>query len=473
MRKTSLMLLLLLLTGSLNAAEQKQPNILFIFADDQCFETLASSGHPVIKTPNLDRLTRQVTTFTHAFNMGSWSGAVCVASRCMLNTGRFIWRANAVYRETGKELEAGRFWSSYLRQAGYHTYMTGKWHVRADATKAFDTTAHIRGGMPNQVPEGYNRPVNRDDKTWLPYDPKWGGFWKDGTHWSEIVADDAIGFLSHSKTEDDPFFMYIAFNAPHDPRQSPKEYVDMYPLKDVDVPGNFLEEYPFNEAAATGRKLRDEMLAPFPRTEYSVKVNRQEYYAIITHMDYQIGRILDHLKKTKQDRNTYIIFTADHGLAVGHHGLMGKQNMYDHSVRVPFVVVGPGVAKDASNDANIYLQDVMPTTLELAGVEKPEHVEFNSLLPLLRGKQEESNYPSVYGAFLESQRSVRAFGYKMILYPSIGKVRLYDLGKDPQEQNDLAGDDSTAEIQKKLFRELRKLQVEVGDELDLTEKFSL
>ncbi len=473
MRKTSLMLLLLLLTCSVNAAEQKQPNILFIFADDQCFETLASSGHPVIKTPNLDRLTRQGTTFTHAFNMGSWSGAVCVASRCMLNTGRFIWRANAVYRETGKELEAGRFWSSYLRQAGYHTYMTGKWHVRADATKAFDTTAHIRGGMPNQVPEGYNRPLSRDDKTWLPYDPKWGGFWKDGTHWSEVVADDAIGFLSHSKTEDDPFFMYIAFNAPHDPRQSPKEYVDMYPLKDVDVPRNFLEEYPFNEAAATGRKLRDEMLAPFPRTEYSVKVNRQEYYAIITHMDYQIGRILEHLKKTKQDRNTYIIFTADHGLAVGHHGLMGKQNMYDHSVRVPFIVVGPGVAKDASNDANIYLQDVMPTTLELAGVEKPEHVEFNSLLPLINGKQKESNYPSIYGAFLESQRSVRAFGYKMILYPSIGKVRLYDLREDPQELNDLAGENSTAEIQKKLFRELQKLQVEVGDELDLTEKFSL
>jgi len=219
--------------------------------------------------------------------------------------------------------------------------------------------------------------------------------------------------------------------------------------------------------------LRDEMLAPFPRTEYSVKVNRQEYYAIITHMDYQIGRILDHLKKTKQDRNTYIVFTADHGLAVGHHGLMGKQNMYEHSVRVPFVVVGPDVAKNASNDANIYLQDVMPTTLELAGVEKPEHVEFNSLLPLLTGKQKESNYPSVYGAYLDSQRSVRAFGYKMILYPSVGKVRLYDLGKDPLEQNDLAGDDSTVEIQKKLFRELRKLQVDVGDGLDLTEKFNL
>ena len=136
--------------------------------------------------------------------------------------------------------------------------------------------------------------------------------------------------------------------------------------EDVDLPANFLEEYPYNEAAATGRELRDEMLAPFPRTEYAVKVNRQEYYAIITHMDYQIGRILEHLKKTKQDRDTYIIFTADHGLAVGHHGLMGKQNLYEHSVRVPFIVVGPDVAKNAKNEANIYLQDVMPTTfLEL------------------------------------------------------------------------------------------------------------
>ena len=473
MRNTKLTLcLLILFVHAASAAEKNKPNVLFIFADDQCFETLASSGHPVIKTPNLDRLTRQGTTFTHAFNMGSWSGAVCVASRCMLNTGRFIWNANSIYRDTAKEMQEGRFWSKYMQQAGYHTYMTGKWHVRADAAKAFDTTAHIRGGMPNQVPEGYNRPQSRNDKTWLPYDPQWGGFWKDGKHWSEVVADDAIGFLDQAKTDDDPFFMYIAFNAPHDPRQSPKKYVDMYPLENVDVPGNFLEEYPFNEDAATGRKLRDEMLAPFPRTEYAVKVNRQEYYAIITHMDHQIGRILDHLKKTKQERNTYIVFTADHGLAVGHHGLMGKQNMYDHSVRVPFIVVGPDVAKDATNDSNIYLQDVMPTTLELAGMEKPEHVEFHSLLPLLNGEQKESNYPAVYGAYLENQRSVRAFGYKMILYPTAKKVRLYHLESDPEEAIDLSEDPSTADIQKKLFAALLELQKEMADSLDLTSTFS-
>ena len=298
--KNLLAIFFLLLAQYVTAAEKQKPNVLFVFADDQCFETLASSGHPVIQTPNLDRLTRQGTTFTHAFNMGSWSGAVCVASRCMLNTGRFIWRANAIYRNTAKEMQAGRFWSKHMASAGYHTYMTGKWHVRADAAKAFETTAHIRGGMPNQVPEGYNRPLSRNDKKWLPYDPQWEGFWKGGKHWSEVVADDAIDFLNEAKDDDDPFFMYIAFNAPHDPRQSPKEYVDKYPLEDVDLPANFLEEYPYNEAAATGRELRDEMLAPFPRTEYAVKVNRQEYYAIITHMDYQIGRILEHLKKTSR-----------------------------------------------------------------------------------------------------------------------------------------------------------------------------
>jgi arylsulfatase A-like enzyme len=165
--------------------------------------------------------------------------------------------------------------------------------------------------------------------------------------------------------------MYIAFNAPHDPRQSPKEYVDRYPLDRISMPRSFVPEYPFNEAMASGRKLRDEKLAPFPRTEYSVKVNRQEYYAIITHMDDQIGRILDALEKSGQADNTYLFFSADHGLAVGRHGLMGKQNLFDHSVRVPLMLVGPGVPAGEKRDASVYLQDIMATSLELAGAERP------------------------------------------------------------------------------------------------------
>ena len=354
-----------LAVNGLHAADQ--PNVLFIFADDQCYETVHAFGNAEIETPNLDRLAAQGLTFSHAYNQGSWSGAVCVASRTMLNTGRFLWKANGVYGNTEKERQEGRFWSEYMKQAGYETYFTGKWHVRADANKAFDHAANVRGGMPNQTKEGYNRPLASGEDPWSPYDPKFGGFWAGGKHWSEVVGDDAVGFLKHASKIEKPFFMYIAFNAPHDPRQSPKEFVDKYPLEKISVPKNYLDEYPYKDGIGCGVGLRDEKLGPFPRTEHAVKVHRQEYYAIITHMDEQIGRILDALKETEQADDTWIFFTADHGLGVGHHGLFGKQNMYEHSVRVPYIVAGPEVPEGKTNNQAIYLQDTMPTTLALAG----------------------------------------------------------------------------------------------------------
>lgn len=456
-------------TARLSAADER-PNVLFIFADDQCFETVRALGHTDIETPHLDRLVRQGTTFTRAYNMGAWGGAVCVASRTMLNTGRFLWHAHDVYPKAEQERQAGRFWSEHLRQAGYDTYFSGKWHVRANAEKAFDFVNHVRPGMPNQTPQGYNRPVQGQPDAWSPYDTKFDGFWKDGKHWSEVLGDDATGYLAQAAKRDKPFFMYLAFNAPHDPRQSPKAYVDKYPLDRIKMPENFLAEYPFKEEMGAGKSLRDEKLAPFPRTEYAVKVNRQEYYAIITHMDEQIGRILAALDKSGKRDNTWIFFTADHGLAVGRHGLLGKQNMYDHSVRVPFMVVGPGVAANAKIDTPIYLQDVMPTSLELAKVDKPAQVEFKSLLPLLNGESTE-HYEAIYGGYTNTQRMVTHNGFKMILYPQARKVRLYHLDKDPFEMRDLAGESRYQPIIADLYATLKKLQVANGDKLDLAVAF--
>jgi choline-sulfatase len=447
-------------------AAGEKPNILFIFADDQCFETVGALGHKAVQTPNLDRLVDEGLTFTDAHNQGSWTGAVCVASRTMLNTGRFLWHARQIDKTAEKERQAGRFWSEYMKGAGYDTYMSGKWHVKADAEKAFQFVAHERPGMPNQTPEGYNRPIEGRPDPWKPWDTKFEGHWKGGKHWSEVLGDDALAFLDQAGRRDGPFFMYLAFNAPHDPRQSPKEYVDKYPLDRVDLPVNFLPEYPYKDAIGCGPELRDERLAPFPRTPYAVKVNRQEYYAIITHMDAQVGRILDALKKSGKADNTYIFFTADHGLAIGHHGLMGKQNLYDHSVRVPLMVVGPGVPQGRRNATPVYLQDIMPTTLELAGVEKPDHVEFHSLLPLVRG-EDSAPYDAIYGAYLDVQRSVKQGGFKLILYPAIAKVLLYNLIDDPKEMKDLADDPQYQPVIERLFARLLELQKETGDELDL------
>jgi choline-sulfatase len=474
--KRILFLFVVLLSVPAFAQQTPKPNILFLFADDFCYEALGYLGHD-IETPNLDRLAKRGTTFTHAYNMGSFSGAVCVASRGQLISGRSVWRTNAIFKTMDQEREAGRLWPQLLKTAGYETYMTGKWHIQAKAELAFDQTRHVRGGMPDTVDASYNRPLPGKPDRWSPTDKSIGGFWEGGKHWSEVGADDAIDYLNqaHSKSnssKSNPFFCYIAFNAPHDPRQSPQEYLDKYPLSRIQLPADYRPEYPYKDDIGCGPTQRDEKLGPFPRTEHAVKVHRREYYAIISHLDTQIGRILNQLEKNGQADNTWIFFSADHGLSLGHHGLFGKQNLYDCSVRVPFIVAGPGVKRGERIDASIYLQDVMATTLELAGVAKPAQVEFHSLLPLLRGEQTKTNYPAVYGGYLELQRAVTYDGWKLILYPKAKVVRLFHVAADALEMNDLASDAAQSARKKDLFARLLTLQRQFDDKLDLTKTFA-
>jgi choline-sulfatase len=450
-----------------NAQVPDRPNILFIFADDFAYDCVASLGNDQIKTPTLDGLVENGTTFMRAYNMGSYSGAVCIASRMMLNSGRFVWTSEKLHKQAEQERVAGRWWSEHLKKAGYETYMTGKWHVRASAQKSFDQQVHERPGMPKDTKEGYNRPKADGTDPWDPADPKFGGFWAGGKHWSEVIADDTEQFLEHAKGIDKPFFMYIAFNAPHDPRQAPQKYLDLYPPDKIKIPQPFVKQYPYGDAMQCPPGLRDERLAPHPRFERAVQVNRAEYYAIITHLDDQLKRIMDALEKSGKADNTIIIFTADHGLAAGHHGLMGKQNMYDHSVRVPFILKGPGIESGKQIDTGIYLQDIMPTTLEWAGIDdKPEHVDFKSLNPLLKDDTAE-HYPAIYGGYREGQRAVTADGYKLILYPKVPIARLYHLDEDPEETKDLADKPASKPVIKKLFAKLLQLQQDVSDDLDL------
>ncbi len=458
-------LLYILSIGCSKKSRPEKPNILFIFADDQCYEALGVLGSEV-ETPNLDKLAKNGVMFTEAFNMGAWHGAVCVASRTMLNTGRFLWHAKSLEPNLAQSAESGHLWSQYLQRAGYDTYFAGKWHVKVDVKSIFKTSRNVRPGMPNQTPEGYNRPIEGQPDPWSPWDTQFEGYWKGGKHWSEVLADDAVKFLGQASKIDNPFFMYLAFNAPHDPRQSPRQYVEKYPLDKMKVPKNFMPDYPFKEEMGCGKRLRDERLVPFPRTEYAVKVNRQEYYAIITHMDDQIGRILQALEESGKKENTYIFFTADHGLAVGHHGLIGKQNMFDHSVRVPLIITGPDLPEGKRFDTPVYLQDIMPSTLELAGVEIPEHVQFKSLLPLIVGKKKK-NYETIYGGFRYLQRMVRKDNFKLIWYPKAEKYLLYNLEKDPYEMVDIATRDENKPIIEDLKVELKKLQADVGDTLVL------
>lgn len=480
-----------------------KPNIVFIFTDDQTYSSVHALGNKEIITPSLDKLVNLGTTFTNAYNMGSWSGAVCTASRTMLNSGRSVWRANTFRKKWGKDnvedqnaakLLEDQSWSKLLEAHGYETYMTGKWHVDLPAEKLFQHVKHVRPGMPKDawdhykmvskfdslskiknananeiMPNGYNRPLSENDSSWIAYDKNKGGFWEGGKHWSEVLKDDAISFIDSAKGSAKPFFMYLAFNAPHDPRQAPKSYLEKYPLDKISVPESYLAEYPFKDDIANGQNLRDEALAPFPRTEYAIKKHTQEYYASISHLDDQIGAIVKALEDSGQMENTYIFLTSDHGLAMGRHGLLGKQSLFDHSIRPPMIIIGPDLRKNHKIHEDVYLQDVMATSLDLAGVERPDYVEFNSFLDLARGETNKSHYSEIYGAYLEVQRMIRKDGYKLLVFPKANKVLLFDLKTDPEEMNDISSDPKNKDLLDQLFKDLIRLQKEMDDPLDLSQ----
>ncbi len=456
------------------AAAAERPNILFLFADDLTWKAVRALGGEDIDTPHLDRLAARGVAFTHAYHPGGWHGAVCVASRTMLMTGKQLWPARDAESRLDEEYVAReRLWPQRIAARGYRTCFSGKWHVQADHRKVFEEVRHFRpGGMPadhlpETAPQAYFRPVDGRPDPWDAADPARGGFWAGGRHWSEVVADDFEVFLTAA--DERPWFMYLAFNAPHDPRQAPREYLDLYPLSRVEAPRNFLPLYPHRAAIGADRDLRDEALAPFPRTPHAVRTHRREYCAIVSHLDAQIGRILDALENSPAARHTFIFFTADNGLSCGEHGLMGKQNLYDASIRVPFLVAGPGLPAGKKIPAPIYLQDAMPTILRLTGAPVPEDIDFQDMSPHWEGQG--SPRPAIACAYRDLQRMVVEDGRKLILYPKARVARLFDLRADPDEIHDLIDTTAGKESAARLFQRLLALQHESGDTLDLRAAF--
>jgi len=435
----------------LGQTRQKRPNILFMFSDDQRFDTIAAMGNGHIRTPSLDRLVARATAFTHCFIQGSTVGAVCVCSRAMLLTGRSLYRAP----QTPRARDATPLWPEVFGDAGYATFITGKWHNGPwSCARSFNQGASIFfGGM--------------NDHTKVPvcdFDPA-GKFDKKRTadrFSSELFSDEAVRFLGQYQ-QPQPFFMYAAYTAPHDPRMAPKPYADMYDPAKIELPGNFLPQHPFDNGEM---KVRDEMLAAFPRTPHEIRKHIAAYYAMISHLDAQIGRVLSALQQTGHADDTIVIFAGDNGLALGQHGLMGKQSLYDHSVRVPLLIAGPGIERGLRIDSLVYLSDLFPTTCDLAGLPIPRTVQTQSLAPLLSGKQPRA-YESVFAAYRNVQRMVRNDRCKLIRYPYAKRTQLFDMQNDPLEMKDLSTDAAHANVLADMNAQLRKWQQDAGDALDL------
>lgn len=188
------------------------------------------------------------------------------------------------------------------------------------------------------------------------------------------------------------------------------------------------------------------------------------YYAVITHMDEQLGRVLETVRATGQAERTYVIFTSDNGLAIGSHGLRGKQNMYEHTVGVPLLLSGPGIPKNEVRATQCYLRDLYPTVCELAGVPIPPSVQGRSLVAAIHNVSAEV-YPHVFGHFQDVQRMIRTDRWKLIHYPRIGRFQLFDLGNDPLERENLFERPEFAAISADLRARLEACQKEAGDPL--------
>lgn len=443
----------------------QKPNVVFIISDDHRYEALGSSGNGEVRTPVLDSLAASGVSFCNTHIFGGLTGAVCAPSRACVNTGMSIFRAMI-----GTDV---RSWEQAItirddvclmpqamKEAGYRTHAVGKWHNdKAGFARSFEggdkllfygMSEHTKVPVQDFDPEGLY-PKERE--------------YVEEKFSTELFTDAAISFIDRH-AEERPFFLYVAYTAPHDPRTAPEAYAKMYNKRDIPLPANFLPEHPFDTGDMT---VRDEHLAALPRDEDEIRGHIADYYAMITHLDAQIGRVVDAVKAKGIYDNTIFVYVADHGLAVGQHGLMGKQNVYDHSIRIPFIVRGPGVPAGRRIEALASNIDIFPTVAGLCGIDIPQDVEGESLLPVVRGQKDRVR-ATVCTAYRDVQRMVKDGRWKLIRYydslvtnTGTNRIQLFDLERDPWETKDLSEDPAYAGHIRRLAGELREWMERTGD----------
>lgn len=456
----------------------KRPNILFIIADDQSpFDFKFYNPESGLNAPTIEKLAAEGMVFDRAYHMGSDSGAVCRPSRHMVMTGRTLWNLkDKAKRKKGApkapqaklpadvQEQVENCMAAVFNRAGYDTMRTCK--------------------------KGNSFELANQQFTVVRDATKRGPDAETGSAWH---AEQVLDYLEEreSTKDTDPFLIYYGFSHPHDPRPGPPELMAKYgavnhkdktkPValnpKAPALPANYLPEHPFHHGHPN---LRDEVAVDGVwewRDEATIRNEIGRQYACSENVDIQIDRVLKKLEAMGELENTYIFYTADHGMAIGRHGLQGKQNLYEHTWRVPFIVKGPGIKPGSRADGNIYLLDVLGTMCDLTGVEKPASVESISFRPVLEGKKDTIR-SVMYGAYCGGTkpgiRSVRRGDWKLIKWDVLdGEVRetqLFNLKANPNEfldrdgmERDLAEDPDYADVRKEMEGLLLKKMERHGD----------
>lgn len=448
---------------------KKTPNVLFILADDQRYGTIRALGNDEINTPNLDRLVGMGTSFMNAHIPGGTTSAICMPSRAMINSGCTLFR----FADNGKNLpECYTTMGQAFKESGYNCFGTGKWHngVNSFVRSFSDGKDIFFGGMWDH----WNVPVcdYREDGCYdreIPFVPNFSANSTPvkvladrinaGVHSTDLFCGDAAEYIKNYES-DEPFFIYLSFLAPHDPRTMPEKYKNMYDPEKITLPPNFKPMPEFSYGWETGR---DENTAGFPRRPEEVRQHIADYYAMISHIDDNVGELLSVLDEKGITDDTVIVFCGDNGLAIGQHGLMGKQNIYEHSTKLPLVMAGPGIPRNKRLDQYVYLLDIYPTLCDLCGIDIPGSVEGKSFAKMFSDDSFVTR-PDIYYAFQARIRGVADGRYKLVEFRSeqLKLTQLFDLEADPWETMNFFGHKGYEEITARL----RKRMLEYREEWD-------
>jgi len=425
------------------AADSRRPNFLVIVTDDQSPHDLrVYNPRTALRTPVLDALAARGVTIDSACHMGSFSGAVCTPSRHMLMTGRTLWHLpiGPLAKTHGVPQQEQQSLAAVFNRAGYATMRTCK---EGNSYEAANRQFAVR----------------RDST-------RRGGTEETGNAWH---ARQVLEYLDQRVADRDsrPFLIYYGFSHPHDTRDGRPELLDQYgavnhtnravlpEIRDrtPPLPWAYLPEHPFPHGHP---KLRDEVDVSGvwdKRDERTIRNETGRYFACCEDIDTQIGRVLDRLQSLGELDNTYVLFTSDHGIALGRHGLQGKQNLYEHTWRVPMIVAGPGLVRGQRAPGNVYLLDLLATLCDLAGIDVPASSEGISFRPVLEGKAAQVRdvlYGVYCGGTRPGIRCVKTGDWKLIKYDVLdGKVRetqLFHLAENPYEFLTQHQNDSVVEL---------------------------
>ncbi|HEY4382918.1 MAG TPA: sulfatase-like hydrolase/transferase, partial [Ktedonobacteraceae bacterium] len=419
-------------------------NVLFIMSDEHRRDAMGCSGHPLVRTPNLDALAEQGTRFTNAY----CNSPLCIPSRASFATGLHVheiayWDNDKPYSGTPDS------WGSYLDEHGVKVVTVGKLHFDPAQSNGF-TDQRCPRKVSNDPAGLFRNPVRQRKQARQRFTEVGAGdFW---THNTEQETQTAIDFLSQEAgSGEKPWVLWLSYLPPHFPLIAPQRFYDLYPEEAVDLP----YDYPSADHHPALEELR-EHFAGRNLDEATLRRTRAAYYGMVSFIDEQIGRVLRVLKESGHAEDTLIIYTSDHGEMLGDHELWWKSAMYEQSAAIPLIMAGPSIARGAVRNDPTSLIDLTSTIADAVGLEPHQNWRGRSLLPVAEGREHRAETEIIFSQYHGHGVShgifmIRKGRFKYIYYPFF-PAQLFDMENDPREMHNLATDANYAAVLAELHR---------------------